>query len=915
MPNNRLMAMKRLMSTEKSLQRNPERAAAYDKTFKDYVDRGFARKLSPEEAAKPNTKRWFLPHHAVVNPNKKKLRVVFDAGATCEGKSLNSKLLTGPDLLQSLPGILLRFRENPVAMMADVEKMYHQVRVAVDDQPALSFLWRDMNVDQSPDVYQMMVTIFGAKCSPAMANYALRKAAEDHCQEDDPVSVAAAQAVKSNFYMDDFLKSEEDVASGSQMQSAVTEMVKKGGFRLTEWQSNSRELLASVPDSEVAVKSLSPDECLPTDRALGVLWDCEKDTLGVKVQVTDVPATKRGLLSKASSLFDPFGIAAPFTLVAKILVQRLWSEKIDWDAELTGPELVAWQGWMEQLQNVTQLRIPRCLQTIIPVTRELHVFCDASEKAFGAVAYLRLVSESGEVRLSFVMSKVRVSHLKKMSIVRMETQAAVLAVRLAKNLKTELTFAADDTVYWSDSLIVLGYITNESRRFHVFIANRIAEIRDESKPDQWHHIPGCMNPADVCSRGSSASELVANDEWLNGPSFLLSQPEDWPQREEEFPKLQDEDPEVRRQMYHINVVGTEVLPDPARFSSWVRYKRVVSWICRYQKNLKKLTQKMSPLKSSLTAEELKEAKLLILQDVQANLFPAEIEALKQKKSIPRRSHILQLTPVITDDGLLRARGRLENAPIPYSAKHPILLPTKHEVTRLVLMNKHYLLFHAGVEHTLNEVRQTYWVPKGRSRLRKLVFDCKLCKKRRVKPEPPLMSDLPAVRFERSYPFYNTGIDYFGPFTVRRFRKTEKRYGVLMTCLTTRAVHLELAEKLDTDSFLLSLRRFMARRGHPAKIHSDNGTNLKGGERELRESIAEWNQQKISDELTQLGIEWYFQPPGLSKFAFTTFQIGTIVRVDFCRMTTSSHESSQRQQKTWTVQPFIICTRWQPSKHS
>ena len=209
-------------------------------------------------------------------------------------------------------------------------------------------------------------------------------------------------------------------------------------------------------------------------------------------------------------VFDPFGIVSPFLLQAKILVQQLWSQKLTWDEKLDGVELDIWQTWLDQLPYIQHLQVPRCILMIEnPVRSELHVFGDASQNAFGAVVYLRVVSPTDDVHVSFMISKTRVAPLKKLSIVRMEMQAAVLAVRLVKGLKSEVTFPVDDIVYWSDSLVVFGYISNESRRFHSFIGNRVAEICDASSPDQWRHIPGVLNPADVCSRGASASELVA----------------------------------------------------------------------------------------------------------------------------------------------------------------------------------------------------------------------------------------------------------------------------------------------------------------------------------------------------------------------------------------------------------------------
>ena len=160
-PDNRLMAEKRLESTERKLKRDGELAKKYCAIIDDYVDKGYARKLTPEEASAPTPKQWFLPHHPVRNPKKPdKVRIVMDAAAKYDGESLNDKLHIGPDLLNSLVGVLLRFREQRVGLAANIEAMFHQVQIIEEDQPALRFLWQNLELERPPDVYQMLVMIF-----------------------------------------------------------------------------------------------------------------------------------------------------------------------------------------------------------------------------------------------------------------------------------------------------------------------------------------------------------------------------------------------------------------------------------------------------------------------------------------------------------------------------------------------------------------------------------------------------------------------------------------------------------------------------------------------------------------------------------------------------------------------------------
>ena len=869
MPDNRRMAERRLQSLERSLSRDPAKAAAYEDVLMGYVTKNHARKVSPEELSRPSERRWLLPHHAVSNPNKTKVRVVFDAAARCKGTSLNDALITGPDLLQNLVGVLIRFRRERVALVADVEQMFHQVRVRVEDQPALSFLWRHMDSDRPPDVYQMMVVIFGARCSPTLANYALRRTAEDH-EEDTDESRAAAAVVKHNFYMDDLLVSVPDVQEAKKMRTNVAELVAKGGFRLTKWTTNKPEVLQDVPADEMSASGLDLASLgQGTQRALGCVWRPGSDVLGVKVTDMDVPATKRGVLSRLSMIFDPLGIVSPFVLRAKLLVQHLWKLKLDWDCQLSGEELMAWENWLSEMPHLEDIEIQRCYKADVPpggeVTgQELHVFCDASQKAFGAVAYLRMSCADGTNAISFIASRTRLAPLKQLTIVRLELQAAVLGVRLANFVKGELSCSLDEVFLWTDSSVVLRFLRNESRRFHTFVANRIAEIQDSSEAGQWHHVPGELNPADVCSRGMSGPGLQTCSLWWSGPEFLTKGREEWPP-EHVTSSLSAEDAEVKtpREVVFAAQISEGPLVDPSRYSSWVKYKRTVAWILRFCENTRRSRRGDSRVGGALTSTEIQSAEVFILRELQRATYHAELKAIASGSRLPEDSTLLHLSPYVDEQGLLRARGRLRNAPLAETCRHPLLISKNDDVIRLIVTDVHRRALHAGLEQTLSELRLSYWVPKARSTTRKIIHRCAYCWKRRTQPQTPMMADLPASRFDMSRPFACVGLDYCGPLTVRKFRKTEKRYVLLITCLATRALHLELVSSMDTDGFLMALRRFIARRGRPRVIWSDNGSNLVAGEKELRSCLEAWNQTHITDELSQRHIEWHFNPPTAS----------------------------------------------------
>ena len=328
---NRCVALHRLHFLQKRFQKDPSLREKYCKTLNDYIAKGHARKV-PDGQIDPGGKPlWYLSHHPVIHEHKPdKVRVVFDCAARFGDTSLNDQLLQGPGLTNNLTGVLLRCRQEPVALIADVEQMFHQVRVAPDDCHALQFLWwEDGDLTKNPVDHQMLVHLFGASSSPCCASCALKKTAKDFGCDFDAQTV---DTVNRNFYVDDCLKSVATLPEASRLANQLVQLLAKGGFHLTKWISNSREVLEEIPPGESAPSMANLDlEDLLIDRVLGTQWDVEADTLSFRVKEKPVPDTRRGILSLVSSLYDPLGFAAPLILPAKVLLQGLCRFDFGWD--------------------------------------------------------------------------------------------------------------------------------------------------------------------------------------------------------------------------------------------------------------------------------------------------------------------------------------------------------------------------------------------------------------------------------------------------------------------------------------------------------------------------------------------------------------------------------------------------------
>ena len=886
-PNNKSQALQRANWLKKKLERDPKLSEDYKTFMADIVAKGYARKIPREQINLENGKVWYIPHHGVYHPHKPgKIRVVFDCSAKFNGVSLNTMLYKGPDLTNSLIGVLTRFRQDRIAVTADIQSMFYQVRVSNGDSSFLRFLWWE-NGDMTRELqeYQMLVHLFGAISSPACANFALRKTAEDN---RDSCSLEVTNTVKRNFYVDDCLKSLPSEPNAIAHVNSLRSLLSRGGFRLTKWISNSPIVNEAIPDSERSkeIKSIDTDKDSPhVQRALGIQWCVRSDTFGFSICPKPRSPTRRGVLSAASSIFDPLGFLAPFILTAKQILQDLCRIKLEWDEEIPPQYTPRWENWLLDLPKLSSFSISRCLMPAEfgqIASSQLHHFSDASEDGYGSVSYLRLVNEEGNIHCAFLFGKSRVTPLKAVTIPRLELSAATMSVRHDRMLKREIEIPLSmPSMFWSDSMSVLRYIKNETKRFHTFVANRISMIRDGSIPNQWRYVEGTLNPGDSASRPMTAEALLSSNQWLMGPEFLWEPEEVWPQNPS-LGSIPCEDPEVKADIM-VSMVSMTKFVHPLteyfhRVSSWYRLKKSIAWFLRYRDNLRRLAERKKSRESVgsvrmkdlcfITIEEMQIAELEILKNVQRYHFPEELEVLGKSENVTcvkKSSSLRSLDPIFVD-GLLRVGGRLASAPIPLESKNQIILPKKDHVTNLVAKYYHIISGHSGREYVLSLVREKFWIINASSVIRRVLSKCLSCRRRQGAFCEQKMADLPADRITPDKPpFTSVGIDCFGPLQVRRGRSLVKRYGVIFTCMTIRAVHLEVAHSLDTDSFLMALRRFIARRGQVKIIRSDNATNFTSGERELRESINAWNQSKIHDTLLQKNIKWIFNPPSGSHF--------------------------------------------------
>ena len=374
-------------------------------------------------------------------------------------------------MTNDLTGVLLRFRQEPIAVTCDIEGMFHQVRVNPEHRDLLRFLWWEDN-DPSKGLvdYRMTVHLFGATSSPSCANFALKETANDF---EGEYGEQAAEFIRKDFYVDDGLKSVPTTASAVELVKKVKAMSHQGGFNLHKFSPRRNQ---EHPRTEGVKEIDLVLDKLPLERTLGVQWCVESDSFEFKIVLQDKPCTRRGILSTVSSVYYPKGFVAPLMLQGKAILQELCVLNLDWNEPVPEEAEMKWERWRMELMKLQSIKIPRCYKPSHfgqVIRAELHHFSDASVQGYGQCSYLRLEDEAHNVHCAFVMVKSRVAPLKPVTIPRLELTAAVCSVRISQQIHRELEYRIDEDFYWTDSKVVLGYLNNESKRFHVYVANRV----------------------------------------------------------------------------------------------------------------------------------------------------------------------------------------------------------------------------------------------------------------------------------------------------------------------------------------------------------------------------------------------------------------------------------------------------------
>lgn len=898
----RHIALKRFLQLERRMERDPALAEKYKAFIKDYIDSGHMIPAPP--APTDPSKSYYIPYHAIT---KRKFRFVFDSSCdTSSGVSLNDLQLSGRWLQDDLCRLFIRFRFRKFAVTADVVQMFRQVWVHKSQWNFQRILVR---LDPNGPImeFYIVVIVWGMVCATHNAVSALLQCAIDGAKKFP----LASKAALGGFYVDNLLTGTDDEDSLMILYHQISAMYSTAGFQLAKWATNS----ARVGAEFAGVSDHSDQKPLLAD-ILGSTWHVNTDTFTLGLGSTDTAlsykSTKAQVIGVISSVYDPSGLLAPAILIGKLIMQDFWRESkpIGWTDVAPRHLIDRCTEFQMQIRCAADMHIKRWTGGATQDELELHVFTDASERAYGAVAYLLAISSTGKRTCNLLTARSRVAPIKVLTIPRLELLGVLMGVKLSDYIKQASEFNNIRTYFWTDSTIVLHWIKKDPSKMSTFVATRITQILELSTVHQWSHIRSQHNPADVLSRGMATIQLQDNDLWWHGPNWLCSERSLWPSQpsaelstEEKMVDATEAKRSAKTDVSLVNLARGDskmdelsVKNDSGQFVSLIDRRstlagviRVTAYVYRFVENARasfrgeivRPTKTASPPYNveAISIQERKHALDYWIRMVQKKNFHREILAAQSGSELPRDSKLLKFTPHWNaDDHTLRMGGRLQYSELSFDEKHPILL-ADHTLVQRLIRDVHLRSNHGGPQLCIAILRQKFWILRLRQLIRTYITKCCVqCIRHSKAAAQQLMAPLPAARTTPAPPFSRVGVDFAGPFQLRRTAATQaalrkavtqtpvqpttvKGWVVIFICLVTRAVHLDVVRSLHIEAFLECFAKMTARRGPCSEIWSDNGTTFTGTNTELQRVLREWENKFPEQQFADMGVKWRFITPG------------------------------------------------------
>ena len=884
---NEEVCLKRAEAVERKMMSVPSDLESINKEIQKSFDNGAFRFLSEEEI-----RDWDGPiHHLAMNVSYKDsdttpVRLCYDSSQPDKnGRTLNDCMSKGSNPINHFGSVILSFRSSENVACGDITKMFQQVKVRPLDMHVRRFHMRpDLLGGKQPWKIAVPTCVnFGETAAPAVATRVKNRAADDHRD----ISPQVADMIKKDCIMDDInIRSKYSENLNDNLKKAEL-ILGKGNFKIKHWLKSGDKGEKEMNKSELS-------------KTLGLFWQTERDILSYRIKLNfnkkkrnrylgpdttletlskdfPTPMTKRLALKLNHSVFDPQNIVQPFILKSRlafreILIFEKETENPGWDNPLPDKFRKDWLKITEEMFHLESLEFPRSL---VPRNYDTNVkpilvlFSDGSDLAQSVVSYLVWTLGNGDSHISLVTSRAKVASMTKISTPKSELCAAQMSSRLRVWLNSEMDIGVSETLHCVDASIIIGMLKSISLKFDTFTAPRVTEIQMNTKAEEWFWVDTSDNPSDLATRGKcSIEDLGPGLMWREGPSWLKEPRDSWKIRsdfrKQEIPGLKKEFEILPSSIsnlsqlvqYHeiVNKIETEVsvnavktvldfstIIDLNRFNCWFKLIRVFTIVIKVVYIFLK-----KPVPDQV--ELRKEARTFLLK----SMMTETKEMLKTTK--------LSGFLVHEKDGLVYAstRNKQEN----HNPDDLIVLSPGHPITKMILRSFHNIN-HRGVLHGVARSRIFFWIPQASKIMKAIKTSCQQCKLNDAQAMTQLMAPIPEKRLKASPCWHFSMIDLLGPIEVVNFvnqRTKRKTWGVIITCLTSRATWVYLAESYSTDHLLSVLRKHEARNGSPAEYHADLGRQIVGADRVLKDHINDLDKDEMVNFAANRNIKFNFGTP-------------------------------------------------------
>ena len=771
----------------------------------------------------------FIPTFYVERPGHPTtpLRIVFAANSG--HPSLNACLNPGPSLIKNLASILRNFRTKRIGIIGDLRKAFNSIEILPEDRKFLQFLWYENNDPKGKIlIFRCKIVQFGPNCSPFLLFASLLSLFSSVDSEN-------TRQLADEFYSDNLLGGKNTEKDCIMYVKEAIEILATRNFNLRDCRSNSK----SVNNALAQIGKLQDRRQISV---LGLLWDTEKDTLTFqKLAPMTSSLTKRNILKFSASLYDPLGLLTFATAPCMAFLSKLWQDKLDWDSEIPEDLHAEWANLQSQAIAASETKIARFHEFNGNGAMNLVVFCDASVKIAAALAYLQQNQKTVLVGGKY---KIFNDSKSKLTIPKKELTAMVLGAKLGSTLKNEYskTFKTLKGHIFSDSAICL-YQLIANKKQETFVSNRLSQIKEKTEGWTYYHVSTSENPADFPSRGKAPDGPDEINLYFSGPKWL---------QQNSFPAEWKNDSPVAKLI--TLAAGTSLSAPPSVYNLIdPQAHEKVQHIFHVTAFLLKVSNSGKTFNELLT-----KAELLWIKDTQKKFMEKEYHFLTSPGG--RQPPLVTSLRLFLENGIIRAQGRLGKANIDYDSKCPIFLPAEAPFSKLMVKRIHEKNKHLGSQQLMATVRKQFWIPKLKSITNNVIKNCIKCRRVHSKPyNTAAAPDLQSERVNLTKPYDNVGLDYTGAISFKSKGTIQKGYILIIACMTTRHVHLQLVPDMSTKTFIQALRYHSAMYGTMKKISCDNALSFVSGDQELSEVSKHLKSKDTENHFREFGIKFEFIP--------------------------------------------------------